>query len=506
MIPVVTKQMMRDIDAYMIERMRIPSSTLMENAAFGVTEAVTKRFGVETPVIVVCGAGNNGGDGFAAARQLMAKGYAVEVYLVGEFGELKDDARRNAEFFMDRLIEITDAASARANLSDLFGCVLIDALFGTGLSRNVTGLFAEVIDLINGSEAYIISCDIPSGIDADTGEILGAAVKADATVTFQYPKRGHFLFPGREHTGKLTVKEIGVSSGADTGNIRAVDSLKLEKRNADSHKGSFGKLAIVAGSQGFSGAAVMCTKAALRSGAGLVTAGVPLGIQPIISAAAPESMTYALSDESGALAEDCLDGIDSLMRSKTAAAIGPGLGTGSGAHKAVYHLLRNYDIQKVFDADALNCIADDPDVLYYREGDVVLTPHPGEFSRLCGMEIDDILHDPISAAEEFAQKYRVTLLLKGATTIVTNGKKTALVTAGSPGMAKGGSGDVLTGVIGSLMCGGRQGGMEGFPAALYGAYICGKAGEAAAAQKGVYSMTAIDTLEHIPEIMKQMSE
>ncbi len=506
MIPVVTKQMMRDIDAYMIERMRIPSSTLMENAAFGVTEAVTKKFGIETPVIVVCGAGNNGGDGFAAARQLMAKGYAVEVYLIGEFGGLRDDARRNAEFFMDRLIEITDAAGARANLADLFGCALIDALFGTGLSRDVTGLFAEVINLINGSEAYIISCDIPSGIDADTGAILGAAVKADETVTFQYPKRGHYLFPGRGHTGKLTVKEIGVVSGADTGNIRAVDSLKLENRKMDAHKGSFGKLAIVAGSQGFSGAAVMCTKAALRAGAGLVTAGVPLGLQPIVSAAAPESMTYALQDESGALGEDCLDGIDSLMRGKTAAAVGPGLGTGNGARKAVYHLLRNYDMRKVFDADALNCIAGDPDVLYYREGDVVLTPHPGEFSRLCGTEIDDILRDPISAAEEFAQKYRVTLLLKGATTIVTSGRKTALVTAGSPGMAKGGSGDVLTGVIGSLMCGGRQGGMEGFPAALYGAYICGKSGEAAAAEKGEYSMTAMDTLEHIPEIMKQMSE
>jgi NAD(P)H-hydrate epimerase len=216
-------------------------------------------------------------------------------------------------------------------------------------------------------------------------------------------------------------------------------------------------------------------------------------------------MTYALAESSGGLSEGCLDGLGSLISGKTAIAVGPGLGTGDGARKAVDYMLRNHDIKKVFDADALNCISENPDILYFREGDVVLTPHPGEFSRLTGIDIDDIMRDPITAAEEYAMKYRITLLLKGATTIVTNGRKTALVTAGSPGMAKGGSGDVLTGVIGSLMCGGRQGGMEGFPAALYGAYICGKAGEAAAAQLGEYSMTAMDTLEKIPEVMKHMS-
>jgi NAD(P)H-hydrate epimerase len=506
MIPVVTKQMMRDIDSYMIEMMRIPSPTLMENAAFGVTEAVTKTFGKDTPVIAVCGVGNNGGDGFAAARQLEAKGYVVEVFLIGTAEQLSQDARQNAEFFMDRLIEITDEAAARANLKSLEGCVVIDALFGTGLSRDITGLFAEVIESVNNSGAYIISCDIPSGIDADTGAVLGTAIRANETVTFQYAKRGHFLFPGREHTGTLTIKEIGVVSGVNTGNIRAVDRLKLEKRMTNTHKGSYGKLAVSAGSQGFSGAAVMCTKAALRAGAGLVTAGIPAGLQSIISAGCPEAMTYALCDAEGSLGTDCLDGLDSLIGGKTAIAVGPGLGTGDGARKAVLYMLRNYEIKKVFDADALNCISENPDILYFREGDVVLTPHPGEFSRLSGLDINEIMKDPITAAEEYAAKYRITLLLKGATTIITNGRKTALVPAGSPGMAKGGSGDVLTGVIGSLMCGGRQGGMEAFPAALYGAYICGKAGEAAAAEKGEYSMTALDTLEHIPEVMKQMSE
>ncbi len=506
MIPVVTKQAMRDIDAYMISEMRIPSPTLMENAAFGITEAVTDRFGTETPVVAVCGTGNNGGDGLAAARQLEAKGYNVTVLLIGRAQDLSEDALLNAGFFSNKLREITDGADAREHLSGLGGCAVIDVLFGTGLSREITGLFAEVISLINSSGAYIISCDIPSGIDADTGAVLGAAVRANETVTFQYPKRGHYLFPGREHTGKLTIKEIGVVSGIGTGNTRVVtESLRLEKRKADTHKGSYGRLACIAGSQGFAGAAVMCVKAALRAGAGLVTAGVPESLQQIISITSPEAMTFALAESEGALAENCAEGLNALLVDKTALAAGPGIGTGVGAKMAVYHMMRNYNIRKVFDADALNAIAEEPEILIAKVGDVLLTPHPGEFSRLSGLRLDDILGDPVTAAERFAAKHRVTLLLKGATTIVTNGAKTALIPFGSPGMAKGGSGDVLTGVIASLMCGGRQGGMDSFPAALYGAYICGKAGEAAAASLGEYSMTAMDTLTHVPEVMKGMS-
>ncbi len=505
MIPVVTKQKMRDIDAYMINEMRIPSLTLMENAAFGITSAIAGRFGKEVPVIAVCGTGNNGGDGFAAARQLEAKGYGVSVFLIGSAKDLSADAAQNAAFFSGRLIEIGDAGKARSHLENLYGCVVIDALLGTGLSRDVSGLFKSVIDLVNNSGAYIISCDIPSGIDADTGAVLKAAIKANETITFQYAKRGHYLFPGREHTGALTIKEIGVVSGINTGSTRVLtDTLRLEKRKADTHKGSYGKLACVVGSQGFSGAGIMCVKAALRAGAGLITAGIPASLQPIFSAAAPESMTFALSDESGSLSEDCLNGLNALMKDKTALATGPGISVSAGAKRAAKFMVHNYDIIKVFDADALNAIAEDPDILTGKVGDIVLTPHPGEFARLCGEDIEKINGDPIGRAEWFADKYGITLLLKGATTVVTNGKKTALVPFGTPGMAKGGSGDVLTGVIASLMCGGRKGGMAGFAAALYGAYICGKAGEAAAAEKGEYSMTAMDTLEKIPEVMKGM--
>ena len=487
---VVSKKIMQALDRHMIENMKIPSHILMENAAFGISLLVESKFCKDTPVTVVCGAGNNGGDGFAAARQIIAKGYKVDVYLLGKADSLKGDAKTNADFFAGSVIEIGDAAQIE------FGGVVIDAIFGIGLSREVTGIYADVIERINGSGAYVIACDIPSGIDSDTGRVLGCAVMADETVTFACAKQGLLLYPGREHTGRLTVKEIGVFGGFDTGSTEVFCGGKLEERRADSHKGSFGKLACVVGSRGMSGAGIMCAKGALRAGAGLTTIGVPESIQDIYGASVPECLTYALEDEKGALSYKCTPGLNGLMENKTALAAGCGLSVCSGTEKAVEYLVKNFDIKKVFDADALNLIAQDTDMLSEKKGDIVLTPHMGEFERLAGEKIEA----PLEQAKKFAAKHGVTLLLKGATTIVTDAKQTSLILAGTPGMAKGGSGDVLTGVIGGLLAGG----MSCFDAARYGAYICGKAGENAAQRLGEYSMTALDTLDEIGPVMKQM--
>ncbi len=502
MIHVLRKLDMQALDKHMIEN--IPSIVLMENAAFGMTSVISQRFDKTTKIIAVCGAGNNGGDGFAAARQLEAKGYEVKVCLVGKADALKGDAATNAAFFGLRIAELENEDMAKAHLSGLAGCVVIDAVFGVGLSRDVTGLNAAVIKLINESGAYVVACDIASGIDADTGAVCGIAVRADETVTFQCAKPGHLLFPGREHTGAITVKEIGVSRGFTQGFMGYADKVTLHRRNADTHKGSFGKLACIAGSQGFSGAGLMCVSAALRAGAGLVTAGVPTCLQSLFAARLPESLTFALDDFSGSLSENCIGGLEKLMAGKTALAAGPGLSTSEGAAAAVRHLITHYDIRKVFDADALNIIALDINVLQKKKGDVVLTPHPMEFSRLSGLSIEEIKSDPLTHAQAFAKRYGVTLLLKGATTIVTDGLRTMFVTAGTPGMARGGSGDVLTGVVAGLMCGGREGGKAGFEAAVSGAYICGKAGEDAAQDMGELSMTAMDTLSHIAEVTKEM--
>ena len=505
MIPVLLSATMRSLDAHMSDNLHIPSLLLMENAAFGLTAAVFGQNGKDTKVIALCGTGNNGGDGFAAARQLAAKGCDVRVLLVGKTDALRGDAATNAAFFEGRIIEVTDEAQAKAELDKLCGHVVIDALFGVGLSRDITGLHAAVINLLNQSGAYVIACDIASGIDADTGTVRGTAVHANETVTFQCAKPGHFLYPGRAHTGTLTIKEIGTTDGFDLGGLFAVTKTPyLPKRDAYTHKGSYGRLACVVGSQGMSGAGLLCVSAALRAGAGVVTTGIPSSLQGIFSSRIPESMTFALDDFSGSLSDSCIPGLERLLGGKTALAAGPGLSTSEGAAAAVRHMLTHHDIRKVFDADALTIISNDKAMLRDAKGDIVLTPHLSEFSRLCGCPVDEIERNAIVIAQEFAQAHGLTLLLKGATTLITNGTKTALVTAGSPGMARGGSGDVLTGVVGGLMCGGQQGGMEGFEAALLGAYICGKAGEAAAHDLGELSMTAADTLSHIAPVTKSL--
>ena len=505
MIPVVFAETARALDAHMIHNLHIPSLLLMENAAFGITSAITARFGTDTRVVALCGPGNNGGDGFAAARQLAAKGYSVSAYLMGRVDALKGDAALNAAYFGKRIVEIQSDTDIKAYLNDLRSCVLIDALFGVGLSREVSGLYAAAIEAVSQSGAYVVAVDIASGVEADTGAVLGCAICADETITFQCAKPGHLLYPGREQTGKLTVKEIGTSEGFDIGSMAAVDELTLTQRSNDTHKGSFGKLAIVAGSQGFSGAGLMCVGAALRAGAGLVTAGIPACLQSVFSTTIPEAMTFALDDFSGGLSENCVAGLEKLLAGKTALAAGPGLGTGGGAAVAVRYLVENYDIRKVFDADALNIIAQDVGILHRKTGDIVLTPHLVEFSRLCGIVPEVLRKDLIGNAKRFAAEYGVTLVLKGATTIITDGATVVFVTAGSPGMARGGSGDILTGVIAGLLCGGREGGMGGFDAAVTGAHICGKAGEAAVAALGELSMTAGDTLRYIPEVTKAMT-
>lgn len=504
MIDVRHKDDMQRLDRHMIGTLKIPSAILMENAAFGVTAAVTRRFDAGTRVVAVCGAGNNGGDGFAAARQLNAKGYAVTVLLAGSAEKLAGDAAANAAFFGPRIVELADGQTAKAYLTGLAGCVVIDAVFGVGLSRDVTGLYAEVLALINGSGAYVVACDIASGIDADTGAVRGVAVRADETVTFQCAKPGQLLFPGREYTGALTVKEIGVTDGFETGPMGWADAMTLLPRRADSHKGSYGHLACVTGSRGMAGAGLLCVGAALRAGAGLVTAGVPAGLQSVFTAAHPESLTFALDEFSGSLSEHCVDGLQKLLEGKDALAAGPGLSVSDGTAAAVKYLVTHGDMRKVLDADALNVIARDISVLKDAAGDIVLTPHLKEFSRLSGLTMAQISADPPRHALSFARTHGVTLLLKGATTIVTDGERTVFVTAGSPGMARGGSGDVLTGVIGGLMCGGGEGGKSAFDAAVAGAYICGKAGEAAAQRCGVFSMTAADTLHSIAEVTKKM--
>ncbi len=507
---VVTQKQMKRIDEYMIGTLRIPGIVLMENAALGVIGRILKECGDRRPpVLVFCGPGNNGGDGFAVARGLLARGFDANVILVGDPGGLKGDALSNFEILdalKSRVAYVQTAGEFFEVLGENAGTeIIVDALFGTGLAREIGGLQLEAVRAINEMNAFCVSVDIPSGISGDTGAVMGEAVRADATVTFQYPKPGHFLYPGKEYAGELTVTAIGVDERCPVLNetdMRAYDSktpgVFIERRRADTNKGDYGRLMIIAGSVGMAGAAVLSARAAVRTGAGLTTLGSVDYVVSVVQKTVPEVTCKILAGEIDSLTRNALYEADRYMKDKTALAVGPGITENGETQELVNHMVTNHEITKVFDADALNVISRNVDILLKKTGDVILTPHPKEFSRLTELPVAQIMADPIKAARNFIEKYDVTLVLKGTTTIVASRERgVSLIAAGSPGMAKGGSGDVLTGIIASLAAQGKN----AYDAAVLGVMINGIAGEMAAEEMGEYSMTAGDTVGMIGRAM-----
>ncbi len=507
---VLNAAQMREVDSYMIHTMNIPGIVLMENAAMGVANLVMEQ--VDPGVVYVfCGVGNNGGDGLAAARILLAHGYDVYVVVAGELDRLTADAAANLAMFRVLQERTRCIGEIEAFLTwDIPPAdIVIDALFGTGLTRPPEGIFREIIRLINETDAPVVSVDIPSGICADTGAVLGTAVRADFTATFQYPKAGHYLFPGREYAGVVEVVKVGVDDGCDVPGKAGIcvyesgdEDITIGRRSRNTNKGDYGRLLLIAGSRGMAGAAVLSARAATRAGAGLVTVGAPDAVVDVIQQTVPEATCRALPDQEGSLTRHSVFDIARIVKGKTAIAIGPGLGAGEGIRDIVLSVLRDYDVVKVLDADAINAIAGHPEVLKEKAGDVILTPHPKEFSRLIDVDMARILENPVRYAVEFAKEYDVTLVLKGAATVVADRDGSAsLVCAGSPGMAKGGSGDVLTGVIAGLAAQGKS----AASAALIGVYIAGMAGMAAAEQMGEYSMTPMDAVNEIGFAMNEIT-
>jgi len=372
----------------------------------------------------------------------------------------------------------------------------------------VAGIYAGMIAWVNEQNALVVSVDIPSGINGATGAVLGTAVTADATVTFQYPKPGHFIYPGRENTGELSVVKIGVDTDCPelkdlklTAYPPDTQDIQLPRRKNNTHKGDYGRLAILAGSTGLTGAGVMAQAAALKTGAGLVTVGVPECLMDIYQKKLTEAMTYPLPCADGALSKNAADAVDAFLKRKNAVAAGPGLSTKPGVKEVIARLVTGFDIKKILDADALNVLSGDIDILKQKKGSIVLTPHPAEFSRLSGAPVKEILKNPVRHASAFAKQYGVVLVLKGATTVVAEPDgNTALILAGSPGMAKGGSGDVLTGVIGALLAQG----LDGYEAAVTGCHINGLAGMAAAKEQGEYTMTPLNTIQKIGGVTESL--
>lgn len=493
---------MKDCDTATIEYFGVPSVVLMEKAALQIASEIRRRFSKDHTILIVCGSGNNGGDGLAAGRILYLEGYPVTFYFAGKEEKCTAETKRQMQTvkkygfpFLEKLPE--NGQQYERKTYD----VIVDALFGNGLVRNIEGVYAEWIQTMNDLPGYKIAVDLPSGISADTGAVMGCAFRADLTVAIAYAKRGHLLYPGAEYCGELVRKDIGISEHSFKGKLPPVRELeaqdlyvRLPVRAAYSNKGTFGKVLIIAGSKGMAGAACFSAKAAYRSGCGLVKVLTAEENRVVLQNLVPEAVlsTYEENRLEKRQLTELISWADAIVA-------GPGIGQGETAKEIITAVLEQSNVPAILDADALNLISKNPEVLKTIRTQAVVTPHLGEMARLTGKTVSEIAKDLIGAAQMFASEYQVVCLLKDAHSVcaVPSGE-TYVITSGNSGMATAGSGDVLTGIIGAL-CGM---GLAIDEAAAYGAYLHGMAGSYAAAVKGEYSLTASDILDHIYEVWK----
>jgi ADP-dependent NAD(P)H-hydrate dehydratase / NAD(P)H-hydrate epimerase len=511
---IATAQQIKNIDRRAIREFGIPGPVLMENAASAIMAEMERFFDglVGVRVGIICGKGNNGGDGLALARRLSIRGVPVRVALLASFTAVSGEAKVNLAILRKMDVEITQNVSSRF-VADVvaWSDIIVDALLGVGLSTPLKGLYAQAVETINASGRPVVAIDVPTGIDADTGAVRGAAVNADLTVTMALLKRGLVLFPGARHAGTVRIADIGIPSEVIEKEKISVRLLNkgsllgmLERRAPDSHKGDFGHLLVVAGSPGKAGAAAMAARSALRTGTGLVSVGTPSGLVPIIQQQVFESMCIPLAESiDGTIG---LGGENELLKvavKMNACAVGPGLSIHYETVNMVRSLLQQIATPVVIDADGLNALVGALEVLRKNRGPVIMTPHPGEMARLLGISTSDVQKDRIGIATDFARTYKVTLVLKGAGTVIANPDGlTYINTTGNPGMATGGTGDALTGMIGSLLAQGYA----SLQAACIGVYLHGLAGDLAAKEKGEAGMIAGDLIEKIPQALQDIAE
>jgi len=491
---IVTKKEMQAIDAYTIDKIGIPAAVLMERAALQIVEEVERLNTTKGRILVVVEGGNNGGDGLAAARILMERGYLVDVHYIAGFSKM------STQFQIQRDIMFNMGVRLRKAIPNKEYSVIVDGIFGVGLSREVEGPHKKAIDTLNQMPGIKLAIDIPSGIDATTGDILGAAFKADYTVTFGLKKLGMFFSDGIDYCGKIICKDIGFPEQA----IKAVkpkiyaydqsDMNKLPKRINNSNKGTYGRVAVIAGSKNMSGAAFLCSKAAYSTGTGLVKIYTHESNRMILQSQLPEAVMMTYNDYEGALL--C---IEDAMKWATVIVVGPGLGVDSTSERMLYELLMNTEVPLVLDADALNILSNNIELLETSFAPVIMTPHMKEMSRLIQKEVSAITKDRFNIAKQFAKKMGVTLVLKDAKSIVTNGgEQTYMSLVGNNGMSTGGSGDVLAGIIAGMLAGG----LTLTDAAMMGTYIHCLAGDNAAEKKGKYAMLASDIIAGLGEVMR----
>jgi hydroxyethylthiazole kinase-like uncharacterized protein yjeF len=508
---IITAAEMREIDRITTERFGVPSLTLMENAGSAVADFVSKRYRVAETIGVICGKGNNGGDGFVAARRLHAEGLEVQVLLLADPSELKGDAAANfARLPVAAIVARSSEEFAVKASQSVFNCdLLLDAILGTGFRPPVSGLFAEAIARINQSFSQVVAVDIPSGADADAmGPQTGTVARANAVVTFTAPRPAHVL--GSLTSGPTMIAPIGSPEEAIVSSLqlnlitpRDIGPL-LATRPRDSNKGMYGHVLVLGGSVGKAGAAGMAGIAVLRAGAGLSTVGTPKSVLPTVAGYHPEVMTEALEEtEIGSISLRALGygHVDALVKGKTVLAVGPGISRHNETSEFVRTVVKKFVTPMVLDADGLNAFEGRATELNGHERTIVITPHPGEMARLLGSAVRDVQRDRVNTARTFAREHELIVVLKGDRTLIAHPDGTVWVNpTGNPGMATGGTGDILTGMTAGFLAQHPKQAPETVIAAVY---LHGLAGDVACEDKGEHSLIATDLLDGLPQAFRR---
>jgi NAD(P)H-hydrate epimerase len=509
---ILTAEAMRRVDREAIDGFGIPSLVLMENAALGVVDAVAAEYPDADAVTIFCGPGNNGGDGLAVGRHLAVRGYGVTLFLVAGGRELRGDAAIQLGICRGMGLDLREVEleESIAGLLEVAGAgdVVIDCLFGTGLIRPLSGQYAELVTGLNEIAVPRLAADLPSGLSGSRPDVFGPTLEADLTVTFGVPKIPHVFPPAAALVGRVVVADLGIppellerAEGDLHLLTEEVLAPLLASRPIDSHKGDYGHVLVVGGSEGKSGAAVLTARGAVRSGAGLVTIACPVSILPTVEATSIESMAVALPTSSSDLGDEAVAVALAASEGKSFLAIGPGLGVAGKTPAAVRNLVMQVRSPVVLDADGLNCFAGLIDELSGRREETILTPHAGELGRLMGISTDAVLADRVAAVRRASEASGAVVVLKGHLSLIADPRGGIYVNpTGNPGMATGGSGDVLTGMIAGL---GAQG-HEPLDAARLGVFLHGLAGDLAAGTVGETGLTAGDLVERVPEAIERL--
>lgn len=498
----VTKEQIRKMDQRAINEYSIPGVLLMEQAAYSVFKYFEKLPPMR--IIIACGPGNNGGDGLALARQLTIwSSHQVSILLVANSSRLTGDAKIYYDICKSMDVTIHEYNSNEGKQLELKDAdYLVDALLGTGLSKEVKGDMYQVVEAMNNTEKPIISIDIPSGICADTGKVLGIAIKAYKTITFALPKVGLYIYPGVWYANEVICTEIGIPRqivDQTSSKVHAITEEEVKrwmpKRHMRSNKGTYGKVLVIGGQRGMSGAVALAAHSAIKIGAGIVTAAVPRAIHDIVEQKLTEVMSIPIHDVDGHFSIDAVADIEALMKGYSVIVVGPGMGRSKESQFIIEAVLKsNKDC--IIDADGLYGLKPHLERLKGRKARTVITPHPGELSHLIDVPIEDLLDNPLYYTQKVAREYGLIVVFKIERTMISDGEHVWINTTGNPGLAKGGSGDVLAGMIGGIVAQG----LPALEAANISVYAHGKAADRLCETKSIYTFLPSDLIAELDHV------